>query len=77
METHGGPGGGGTEESLVLSEVKKQLRLATPLAVGCLLQKIILTISLMFVGRFGELALASASLATSFATVTGFSVLVK
>ncbi|GJN19609.1 hypothetical protein PR202_gb06903 [Eleusine coracana subsp. coracana] len=74
MESHGGAVGG-TEESLVLSEVKKQLRLATPLAVGCLLQKIILTISLMFIGRFGELALASASLATSFATVTGFSVL--
>jgi multidrug resistance protein, MATE family len=66
---------GGAE--VVMSEVKTQLRLATPLAVGSLLQKIIQTISLMFVGRLGELPLASASLATSFAAVTGFSVMVK
>ncbi|TVU32455.1 hypothetical protein EJB05_24186, partial [Eragrostis curvula] len=63
---------GGAEESLILSEVKRQLRLALPLAVACLLQKIILTISLMFVGHLGELALAGASLATSFAGATGF-----
>ncbi|TVU32468.1 hypothetical protein EJB05_24199 [Eragrostis curvula] len=60
------------EEKSVLSEVKKQLRLAVPLVVGCLLQKIILTISIMFVGHLGELALASASLATSFASSSGF-----
>lgn len=59
----------------MLSEVNKQLRLAAPLAAGFLLQKIILTISIMFVGRLGELPLASASLATSFASVTGFSLL--
>jgi MATE family multidrug resistance protein len=33
-------------------------------------------VSVMFVGHLGELALASASLATSFAGVTGFSLLV-
>ncbi|TVU32469.1 hypothetical protein EJB05_24200 [Eragrostis curvula] len=64
--------GGAPEERSVLSEVKKQLRLAVPLVVGCLLQRIILTISLMFVGHLGELALASASLATSFACASGF-----
>ncbi|TVU32467.1 hypothetical protein EJB05_24198 [Eragrostis curvula] len=64
--------GGAPKESLALSEVKKQLRLALPLAVACFLQKIILTISLMFVGHLGELALAGASLATSFAGATGF-----
>ncbi|TVU32363.1 hypothetical protein EJB05_24089, partial [Eragrostis curvula] len=64
--------GAAEEESSVLREVKKQLRLAGPIAVGCLLQKIILTISLIFVGHLGELALASASLATSFAGATGF-----
>ncbi|OEL16003.1 Protein DETOXIFICATION 16 [Dichanthelium oligosanthes] len=74
MENHGGAVAGG-EVSSVLSEVKKQLRLAAPLAAGLLLQKIIQTISIMFVGRLGELPLASASLATSFASVTGFSVL--
>ena len=60
----------------VLSQSKKQLRLAAPLAAGFLLQKVIQTISIMFVGRLGELPLASASLATSFASVTGFSLLV-
>ncbi|TVU32448.1 hypothetical protein EJB05_24179, partial [Eragrostis curvula] len=64
--------GGADEEKSVLSEVKKQLGLAVPLVVGCLLQQIILTISIMFVGHLGELALASASLATSFATASGF-----
>ncbi|TVU32462.1 hypothetical protein EJB05_24193 [Eragrostis curvula] len=63
--------GGAPKESSVLSEVKKQLGLAVPLFVGCFLQKIILNISLMFVGHLGELALASASLATSFATASG------
>ncbi|WVZ76806.1 hypothetical protein U9M48_024738 [Paspalum notatum var. saurae] len=63
------------ESSSALSEVKKQLRLAAPIAAGCLLQKVIQTISIMFVGRLGELPLASASLATSFANVTGFSLL--
>jgi MATE family multidrug resistance protein len=61
----------------VWGEAKKQLRLAAPLAAGFLLQKVIQTISIMFVGRLGELPLASASLATSFASVTGFSLLVS
>ncbi|KAL6877619.1 hypothetical protein ACP4OV_012834 [Aristida adscensionis] len=69
-------GGGGKEESLVVTEVKKQLHLAGPLVAGCLLQNVVQMISVMFVGHLGELALASASLATSFAGVTGFSLLV-
>ncbi|TVT99749.1 hypothetical protein EJB05_54864, partial [Eragrostis curvula] len=64
--------GGADEERSVLSEVKKQLSLAVPLVMGCLLQQIILTISIMFVEHLGELALASASLATSFANASGF-----
>ncbi|KAJ1279026.1 hypothetical protein BS78_04G124100 [Paspalum vaginatum] len=75
MENNPGAVVGGDEESSALNEVKKQLRLAAPLAAGCLLQKVIQTISIMFVGRLGELALASASLATSFANVTGFSLM--
>ncbi|CAN6237887.1 unnamed protein product [Urochloa humidicola] len=63
------------EESLVLIEVKKQLHLSGPLVVGLLLQNMVQMISVMFVGHLGELALASASLATSFAGVTGFSLL--
>ncbi|EMS57956.1 MATE efflux family protein 5 [Triticum urartu] len=61
---------------LATSEAKRQLRLAGPLIVGCLLQSVIQMISVMFVGHLGELALASASMASSFAIVTGFSFLV-
>ncbi|CAN6244018.1 unnamed protein product [Urochloa humidicola] len=63
------------EESLVLTEVKKQFYLAGPLVAGFLLQNMVQMVSVMFVGHLGELALASASLATSFAGVTGFSLL--
>ncbi|AQK69818.1 protein DETOXIFICATION 16 isoform X1 [Zea mays] len=66
---------GGSEESGVVCEVKKQLYLAGPLVVGFLLQNTVQMVSVMFVGHLGELALASASLATSFAGVTGFSLL--
>ena len=71
VEKIGGPG-----DSLVVIEVKKQLYLAGPLIVGSLLQNIVQMISVMFVGHLGELALSSASIATSFAGVTGFSLLV-
>ncbi|KAL6629515.1 hypothetical protein ACP70R_029280 [Stipagrostis hirtigluma subsp. patula] len=67
--------GGSKEESLAVSEVKKQLYLAGPIVAGCLLLKVVQLISVMFVGHLGELALASVSVATSFATVTGFSLL--
>ncbi|RLM79519.1 protein DETOXIFICATION 16-like isoform X1 [Panicum miliaceum] len=69
--------GGGEEESLAVREVKKQLYLAGPLVAGFLLQNLVQMVSVMFVGHLGELALASASLATSFAGVTGFSLLVN
>ncbi|KAL6007399.1 hypothetical protein ACLOJK_032896 [Asimina triloba] len=41
-----------------------------------LLQKCLQVISVMFVGHLGELALSGASMATSFAGVTGFSVMI-
>uniref|UniRef100_A0ACD5UAE2 Uncharacterized protein n=1 Tax=Avena sativa TaxID=4498 RepID=A0ACD5UAE2_AVESA len=63
---------GGLKESLVVTEIKKQLYLAGPLIAGCLLQNVVQMISVMFVGHLGELALSSASIATSFASVTGF-----
>lgn len=58
------------------SEVKKQLWLAGPMIAGSLLQNVIQMISVMFVGHLGELALAGASMASSFACVTGYSLLV-
>uniref|UniRef100_A0ACD5V867 Uncharacterized protein n=1 Tax=Avena sativa TaxID=4498 RepID=A0ACD5V867_AVESA len=59
----------------VSKEVKRQLWLAGPLIAGSLMQNLIQMISIMFVGHLGELPLAGASMATSFATVTGFSLL--
>ncbi|GKF06053.1 DETOXIFICATION 16-like protein, partial [Tanacetum coccineum] len=57
----------------VIEEIKKQLWLAGPLICVSLLQYSLQLISIMFVGHLGELSLSGASMATSFATVTGFS----
>ncbi|KAF7095088.1 hypothetical protein CFC21_097328 [Triticum aestivum] len=66
----------GEDESLAVGdEVKRQLWLAGPLIAGCLMQNLIQMISVMFVGHLGELPLAGASMASSFAAVTGFSLL--
>jgi MATE family multidrug resistance protein len=66
------------EESLSIGEeVKRQLWLAGPLIAANLLQNLIPMISVMLVGHLGELALAGASVANSFATVTGFSLMVR
>ncbi|KAF7101767.1 hypothetical protein CFC21_103010 [Triticum aestivum] len=66
---------GGDESLAVGDEVKRQLWLAGPLIVRGLMQNLIQMISVMFVGHLGELPLAGASMASSFAAVTGFSVL--
>jgi MATE family multidrug resistance protein len=60
----------------VREELKKQLWLAGPMIAGALLQNVIQMISVMYVGHLGELPLAGASMANSFATVTGLSLLV-
>lgn len=59
----------------IIEEIKRQLRLAVPLVAVNILQYCLQVISIMFVGHLGELALSGASMATSFASVTGFSVL--
>ncbi|KAG8639182.1 protein DETOXIFICATION 16 isoform X2 [Manihot esculenta] len=58
-----------------IEEAKKQLWLAGPLIAVSMLQYCLQVISVMFVGHLGELALSSASMASSFGSVTGFSVL--
>ncbi|ESQ43275.1 hypothetical protein EUTSA_v10013374mg [Eutrema salsugineum] len=63
------------EKSSVKEEVKKQLWLSGPLIGVSLLQFCLQVISVMFVGHLGSLPLSAASIATSFATVTGFSFL--
>ncbi|KAH6763068.1 MATE efflux family protein [Perilla frutescens var. hirtella] len=58
-----------------MEEGRRLLGLAMPLIAVNMLQYCLQVISLMFVGHLGELHLSSASMATSFASVTGFSVL--
>ncbi|KAI3942948.1 hypothetical protein MKW98_005460 [Papaver atlanticum] len=60
---------------IIIEEVKKQLWLSGPLITVNVLQFCIQLISIMFVGHLGELSLSGASMATSFASVTGFSLL--
>lgn len=62
--------------SEIYAEVKRQLWLSGPLICISLLQNCLQVISVMFVGHLGELPLSGASMATSFAGVTGFSLLV-
>ncbi|TYK10876.1 protein DETOXIFICATION 16-like isoform X1 [Cucumis melo var. makuwa] len=61
----------------IWEEVKRQLRLAGPLVTVNVLISCLQMISVMFVGHLGQLPLAGASMATSFASVTGFSLLVR
>ncbi|KAJ4838978.1 Protein DETOXIFICATION 16 [Turnera subulata] len=68
-------GAGNVSRKEILEEVKKQLWLSGPLILASLLQYCIQIISVMFVGHLGELSLSGASMATSFASVTGFSLL--
>lgn len=60
---------------LVWEELKKQCWIAGPMVSVNLLQYSSRMISVMLVGHLGELALSSASIATSFANVSGFTLL--
>lgn len=62
-------------KEVIFEELRKQVWLAGPLILVSLLQFSLQLISVMFVGHLGELALSGASMATSFASVTGFSLL--
>ncbi|KAL3640744.1 Protein DETOXIFICATION 16 [Castilleja foliolosa] len=63
------------DKETIFEELRKQLWLAGPLISVSVLQFCVQLISVMFVGHLGELALSGASMATSFASVTGFSLL--
>ncbi|KAK8714637.1 hypothetical protein V6N13_041988 [Hibiscus sabdariffa] len=65
--------GVGKEE--MIEEVKKQLWLSAPLIGESLLLYCLQLISVMFVGHLGAIALSSASLATSFAAILAFNLL--
>nr|XP_043618171.1 protein DETOXIFICATION 16-like [Erigeron canadensis] len=57
----------------ISAELRQQLMLAGPFIVVSFLQYSFLLTSIMFIGHLGEFALSGASVATSFANVTGFS----
>ncbi|CAM6117234.1 unnamed protein product [Calypogeia fissa] len=69
--SEGGAGDGGGNS--VLAEVKMQFQLAWPIVVANVLSYSVVTTAVMFVGHLGEVELSSASLANSFAVVSGFS----
>ncbi|XP_056165823.1 protein DETOXIFICATION 17-like [Syzygium oleosum] len=84
LERDGGGGGGKPSPGsvprderrvIMIEELKRQVRLSGPLIGVSMLQYSVQVISVMFVGHLGELPLSGASMATSFASVTGFSVL--
>ncbi|KAM7272693.1 hypothetical protein ACFE04_027356 [Oxalis oulophora] len=63
----------GNRKVEIMGELKKQMQLAVPLIVVSFLQYNFLLISIMFIGHLSQISLASASMATSIAGVTGFS----
>ncbi|PQQ15548.1 protein DETOXIFICATION 16-like [Prunus yedoensis var. nudiflora] len=75
IEKDEGNHGRGFKRKEIVEEVKKQLWLAGPLVCVSLLQYSVQIIAVMFVGHLGELSLSGASMALSFSSVTGFSLL--
>ncbi|CAO2837145.1 unnamed protein product [Amaranthus hypochondriacus] len=60
---------------IIMREIKKQLKLAGPLMAVNFMVFSLQVVSVMFVGHLGQLPLSGASVATSFASVTGLSLL--
>nr|XP_043637825.1 protein DETOXIFICATION 16-like [Erigeron canadensis] len=58
--------------SETMEEMKKQLKLAGPFCLASFLSYSLEIISVMFIGHLGELSLSAASMASSFAAVTGY-----
>ncbi|CAM6097945.1 unnamed protein product [Calypogeia fissa] len=71
-EGEAGDGGGNS----VLAEVKMQFQLAWPIVAANVLSFSVAVMSVMFVGHLGEVELSSASLANSFAVISGFSFMI-
>ncbi|KAE8804571.1 MATE efflux family protein 9 [Hordeum vulgare] len=68
---------GAARQGLAAAEVNRLVRLGGPIVASCILQNVVNMVSVMVVGHLGELPLAGASLATSLANVTGYSLLVR
>ncbi|KAH9650395.1 protein DETOXIFICATION 12 [Citrus sinensis] len=64
-----------TTWDLLSGEVKKQGYIAAPMVAVTLSQYLLQVVSMIMVGRLGQLVLSSTAMAISLASVTGFSVL--
>lgn len=62
------------EPPSIFEEISCQTKMAWPVVVNMVSYRIPWVISIAFVGRLGELELASASLASTFANVSGLSI---
>lgn len=71
-----GRGRGWKKKVFDLEEVKVQLLIALPLIVAYVFIYSMTLVSVMFAGHLGELELAGSTLANSWATVTGFGLMV-
>eukprot|EP01018_Ginkgo_biloba_P009073 Gb_02019 [translate_table: standard] len=58
-------------------ELKEQMKIAVPMIIANVLQYSINLVSVMFAGHLGEEELAGASLANSWALVTGYVLMVN
>lgn len=63
-------------ELLDLKEAKKQVLFSLPMILTNVFYYLITLVSVMFAGHLGHLQLAGATLANSWATVTGFAFMV-
>lgn len=75
-EKDGSAAGSDSASVWVTAELTKQFWVAAPMVCVSLLQFSLNLVSVIFVGHLGELALASASMGTSIASVTGFALLI-
>lgn len=60
-----------------LKELKKVSYMAAPMVAVMVMQYLIQVVSVMMVGHVDQLSLSGVSIATSFTSVTGFSLLVS
>ena len=64
------------QKVLDVEEAKKQVLFSLPMILTNVFYYLITLVSVMFAGHLGELELAGATLANSWATVTGFAFMV-
>lgn len=62
---------------MMVKEVKKGGKIAAPMVGVSVMQYMLQVVSVIMVGKLGQLSLATAAIATSLTNVSGFSLLVR